>query len=72
MQGFILEKGFHKAVLLVTRVISRVDPTQRIQVLMLPNSPSTVAHGTTAGHLPKPTHTIKTNHIPNTSYVPKP
>jgi hypothetical protein len=40
------------------RIISGVDPTQRIQVLMLPDSTSTVAHSTTAGYF-KTTHATK-------------
>jgi hypothetical protein len=32
------------------RIISGIDPTQRIQVLMLPDSTSIVAHSTAAGH----------------------
>jgi hypothetical protein len=43
------------------RIISGVDPTQRIQVLMLPDSPSIVAHGTTAGHFQNNSR-HKTNH----------
>ena len=52
MQGFSFEKVFLKLFLL-NRIISGVDPTQKIQVLMLPDSSSAVAHGTTTGHLPK-------------------
>jgi hypothetical protein len=52
MQGFSFEKIFLNRFLL-NRIMSGVDPTQRIQVLMLPDSSSAVAHGTTAGHLPK-------------------
>jgi hypothetical protein len=43
------------------RKISGVDPTQRIQVLMLLDSTSIVAHGTTAGHFQNNSH-HKTNH----------
>jgi hypothetical protein len=43
------------------RKISGVDPTQRIQVLMLLDSTSIVAHGTTAGHFQNNPH-HKTNH----------
>ena len=52
MQGFSFEKIFLKRFLL-NRIMSGVDPTQRIQVLMLPDYSSAVAQGTTAGHLPK-------------------
>ena len=71
MQGFIFEKGFLKAIF-TNRVMSGVDPTQRIQVLMLPDSSSAVAHGTTGGHLPKqltPTHPFPEE---NSSCVTKP
>jgi len=37
------------------------DPTQRIQILMLSDSPSAIAHGTTAGHSPKQTPTKSPN-----------
>jgi hypothetical protein len=43
------------------RIISGVDPTQTIQVLMLTDSTSTVAHGTTAGHFQNNSR-HKTNH----------
>jgi hypothetical protein len=43
------------------RIISGVDPTQRIQVLMLLDSTSTVAHGTTDGHFQNNSR-HKTNH----------
>jgi hypothetical protein len=42
-------------------IISGVDPTQRIQVLMLPDSMSIVADGTTAGHFQNNSR-HKTNH----------
>jgi hypothetical protein len=43
------------------RIISGFDPTERIQVLMLPDSTSTVAHGTTTGHFQNNSH-HKTKH----------
>jgi hypothetical protein len=43
------------------QIISGVDSTQRIQILMLPDSTSTVAHGTTAGHFQNNSR-HKTNH----------
>jgi len=61
MQGFSFEKKVFLKRFLLNRIMSGVDPTQRIQVLMLPDPPSAVAHGTTAGHLPKTTHTTKTS-----------
>jgi hypothetical protein len=60
--GFVCDKArfytckgsFNKRVLskhfCSDRIISGFDPTQRIQVLMLPDSTSTVTHGTTTEH----------------------
>ena len=70
MQGFIFEKGFLKAIF-SNRVKSGVDPTQRIQVLNATGLLIRSTHGTTAGHLPKTTHTTKPS-IPEASYVTKP
>jgi hypothetical protein len=43
------------------QIISGVDPTQRILVLLLPDSTSTVAYCTTAGHFQNNSR-HKTNH----------
>ena len=51
-RGLFFKRVFSKR-FITNRVISGVDPTQRIQVLMLLDSSSAVAHGTTAGHFPK-------------------
>ena len=48
-RGLFLKRVFSKR-FITNRVISGVYPTQRIQVLMLPDSSSAVAHDTTAGH----------------------
>ena len=56
MQEFIFEKDFLRR-FFTNRVMSGVDPTQRIHVLMLPNSSSAVAHGTTAGNFSEKTLT---------------
>jgi hypothetical protein len=53
------------------QITSGVDPTQRIQVLMLPDSTSTVAHGTTAGHFQNDSR-HKTNHPKMSIEVTKP
>jgi hypothetical protein len=43
------------------QIMSGVDPIQRIQILMLPDSTSTVDHGATAGHFQN-NSCHKTNH----------
>jgi hypothetical protein len=62
---YTCEGSFNKSVFseyfCSNRIISGVDPTQRIQVLMLSDSTSTVAHGTTAEHFQNNSR-HKTNH----------
>ena len=54
-RGLFLKRVFSKR-FFTNQVISELDPTQRIQVLMLPDSSSAVAHGTTAGNFSQNTH----------------
>ena len=70
-RGLFFKRVFSKR-FITNRVISGVDPTQRIQVLMLPDSSSAVAHGTTAGHFSQTLTPTQPNPRRSASCVTKP